>query len=465
MIEHLRKYLPDQHALYDASPRLMQRAFVNVEAWRRDWFRRHGDYQAEMALYNPAWYRSDAQAQAAEQLERLAVVIAAARQHVPYYRRMLPDLPLRSLADLQQLPILEKAAIRRDLMAFVRDGASTKEMWLQATSGSTGTPMHYYHDRSTVRAHYAAADALLAMHGCVVGERRVRFSGAYVAPYTQTEPPFWIYIDHYRQLQCSAYHLSPTTYHAYLKAIREARVIYGTGYATAWHLLASYLLESGEEPPTLKAIFTDSEGMNQEQQATTERAFRCPVFQTYGLGEVHQVSMQCDAGRYHVLTRSCLAEILDDHDRPVRPGETGQVIVTDLTNLVTPFIRYRTGDLATLAPNPCTCGWQSPSWTEIVGRVDDQLKTPEGRWIGRLSHVTKPGVGIRESQIVQTAINQVVIRVVPDVHFDGGSMDAVVAAAHRYLGDSMHVSWEVVDALPRTPSGKLRHVVRLIRDA
>lgn len=463
MIEHLRKRLPNQHALYDTSPRLIQRVFVNMEAWRRDWFRRYGDYQAEMARYDPAWYRSDLQAQEAYQLERLRVVVAAARQHVPYYRRTLPDLPLRSLADLQQLPILEKSAIRHDLMAFVREGA--REMWLQATSGSTGTPMHYYHDRSTVRAHYAVADALLAMHGCKVGERRVRFSGAYVAPYTQTKPPFWIYIDHYRQLQCSAYHLSPATYHDYLSAIREARVTYGTGYATAWHLLASYLLESGEQPPRLKAIFTDSEGMSLEQQATTERAFRCPVFQTYGAGEVHQVGMQCQAKRYHVLTRSCLTEILDDNDRPVRPGETGQVVVTDLTNLATPFIRYRIGDLATLAPDACTCGWQSPCWTEIVGRVDDQLKTPEGRWIGRLSHVTKPGIGIRESQIVQTAIDQVMIRVVPDVHFDRSSMDAVVAAAHRYLGDSMQVSWELVDALPRMPSGKLRHVVCLIRDA
>src|SRR5689334_12235001 len=106
MIEHLRKRLPDQHTLYDASPRVMQRVLVNLEAWRRDWFRRHGDYQAEMARYDPVWYRSDVQTQAAYQLERLRAVVATARQHVPYYRRTLPDIPLHSLADLQQLPIL-----------------------------------------------------------------------------------------------------------------------------------------------------------------------------------------------------------------------------------------------------------------------------------------------------------------------------------------------------------------------
>src|SRR2546421_11180102 len=105
MIEHLRKRLPDQHALYDAAPRLVQRGLVNLEAWRRDWFRRHGDYQAEMSLYDPAWYRSEARTQAAYQLERLGVVLAAARQHVPYYHQTLPDIPLRRLDDMHQLPI------------------------------------------------------------------------------------------------------------------------------------------------------------------------------------------------------------------------------------------------------------------------------------------------------------------------------------------------------------------------
>ena len=78
---------------------------------------------------------------------------------------------------------------------------------------------------------------------------------------------------------------------------------------------------------------------------------------------------------------------------------------------------------------------------------------------GRLSHVTKPGVGIRESQIVQTAIDKVVIRVVPDGDFDPKSMSAVLAAAHRYMGESMRISWEKVDRLPRMRSGKLRHVI------
>jgi phenylacetate-CoA ligase len=461
MVASLRKRLPSPQQIYMAAPRPAQRLLANIEAWRRDSLRRYGDFAAEVSGYDPAWYgRTALPAQEAYQLGRLREVVAAARSKVPHYRRTLPADELRSLDDLRHLPIVEKSQLRQEPRSFVADGVATRALWLQSTSGSTGTPLRYYHDREITRGHQAVADALLASIGCRFGERRVRISGVMVAPYAQTRPPFWMYIDVYHQLQCSAYHLTRQTSAAYLDAMRAAGVRYGTGYATAWHMLATFILEGGARPPALRAIVTDSEGISPEQQATVERAFGCPVYQTYGLGETGQVAMQCAHRRYHVLTQSVVVELLDDAGQPVRSGEIGQIVVTDLTATVTPFIRYRTGDLATSALTPCGCGWHSPSWQEVVGRIDDRVLTPDGRWIGRLSHVTKPGVGIRESQIAQTALNHVVIRVVPDRDFDPQSMEAVVRAAHTYLGAQMQVTWEQVPSLPRTRAGKLRHVVR-----
>lgn len=463
MAASLRKWMPNQQQIFLSAPPALKRLFANVEAWRRDRLRRYGNYTAELVFYDPVWYkRASLAEQESFQLDRLRQFVPAARCHVAYYRRHLPDMPINSLDDLRRLPITEKDAIRRDPLAFIADGVPVRELWKLSTSGSTGTPLHYYHDRTVTRGHQAVADALLESIGCHFGERRVRISGVFVAPYEQTRPPFWTYIDLYRQLQCSAYHLTRETSAAYLQAMRKARVVYGTGYATAWHMLATYILESGVKPPTLKAIITDSEGISLEQQATVERAFNCPVYQTYGLGEVNQVAMQCSQRRYHLLTRNAIIELLDDRGEPVAPGEAGQIVVTDLTSQVTPYIRYRTGDLAIPSATACSCGWKSPTLEAIVGRLDDRVLTPDGRWIGRLSHVTKPGIGIRESQIVQTAIDRIVIRVVPDVDFERGSMTAVVAAAHQYLGQQMQVAWEEVPALPRTRAGKLRHVVREI---
>lgn len=71
-------------------------------------------------------------------------------------------------------------------------------------------------------------------------------------------------------------------------------------------------------------------------------------------------------------------------------------------------------------------------------------------------------MGIKESQIAQVALDRIVIRVVPAPDFAPESMQAVVEAARRYLGPTMQIEWELVERLPRTRAGKLRHVVREI---
>jgi len=87
--------------------------------------------------------------------------------------------------------------------------------------------------------------------------------------------------------------------------------------------------------------------------------------------------------------------------------------------------------------------------------------TPKGRWIGRLSHVTKPGIGILESQIIQNEIDQIIIDVVPGPNFKPESMKKVLEKAHEFLGDEMNIEWRIVESIPRNPnSHKIKHVVR-----
>ncbi len=170
--------------------------------------------------------------------------------------------------------------------------------------------------------------------------------------------------------------------------------------------------------------------------------------------------MQCRSYRYHVLDLTCVLEVLDDDFRPLPPGQLGRIVVTDLTQSTFPYIRYDTGDAGSLSMDPCDCGMQTTMLEGIEGRSDDLIVTPRGRRVGRLSHVTKPGRGILESQIAQTRPDHVVIRVVPTVDFDRESMSQVLHVAHGLLGEEMHVDWELVEEIPRTKLHKFKHVVR-----
>ena len=48
---------------------------------------------------------------------------------------------------------------------------------------------------------------------------------------------------------------------------------------------------------------------------------------------------------------------------------------------------------------------------EILGRIEDYIITPEGRFVGRLDHLFKDAKYVKNGQIVQNDIEQVIIRI------------------------------------------------------
>ena len=72
-----------------------------------------------------------------------------------------------------------------------------------------------------------------------------------------------------------------------------------------------------------------------------------------------------------------MVENVDDHGRPVPPGEPGaRVLVTNLFNLVQTVIRLAVADVMTIDPEPCPCGRTLVRAAAIDGRRDDVLSLP-----------------------------------------------------------------------------------------
>src|SRR3546814_13116510 len=85
------------------------------------------------------------------------------------------------------------------------------------------------------------------------------------------------------------------------------------------------------------------------------------------------LALQCpEHEHYHVQSEAVLLEVLDEEDRPCRPGEVGRVVVTPLTNFAMPMIRYAVGGLAAVGA-PCPCGRGLPVLTRILGRARDKI--------------------------------------------------------------------------------------------
>jgi phenylacetate-CoA ligase len=71
--------------------------------------------------------------------------------------------------------------------------------------------------------------------------------------------------------------------------------------------------------------------------------------------------------------------VLDEEGRPVPPGHTGRLVLTDLNNYVFPFIRYHTGDVAVASEEGFVGGFALVE--RLDGRSSELLEFPSGRTV------------------------------------------------------------------------------------
>ena len=111
-------------------------------------------------------------------------------------------------------------------------------------------------------------------------------------------------------------------------------------------------------------------------KAKIEAAFGAKAFDLPGLTEIAAWGFECDArsGLTHVHEDYCYPEVLDEDDRPVKPGDKGELVFTSLYRKAMPLLRYRTRDLVQLADRPCPCGRTLVAFEGgVLARLDDIL--------------------------------------------------------------------------------------------
>ncbi len=403
-----------------------------------------------------AW--TDAERRAAQNAA-LARIFAACRA-TPFYRDRLDGwFATRSggsaqpLELLDRVPPLDKQTLRAHNAAFRAAGVRGLLARSGYTSGTTGTPLRCYRDTAAITFEHAALWRIFRWGGLQLGDRRVLLRGDLVIPAEQREQPFWKLASS-RILAMSSYHLTPESIPLYVEAIRQFGPAAIQAYPSSVALVAQWMVQHGESLP-LKCVITSSETLLDAQREAIERAFACPVIDYYGNAERTALLARCERGAYHALTDYAVTEFLDQGDG------TAEIVGTPLFNRTMPLLRYRSGDqVAIPAPaDRCPCGRTFPVTLRPEGRRDVYVLTPDGRRIGRLDHIFKGLTAIREAQIVQPAVDRLVIRVVPDDDFGPVHETALIVHARERVGPDLSITVERVATLPRTSRGKLQAIV------
>ena len=351
------------------------------------------------------------------------------------------------------LPILDKLAVQTGAARIAR--TDVPRALTASTSGSTGMGLRFPVTNEAVLRQWATWWRFRRWHGIERDEWCGYFGGRPIVPIGRRGVPFWRYNVPGRQVLFSGSHLSADTWRAYAAELSTRRLAWLHGYPSLLALLASYLVE---QRVTLgydvRWVTTSAENLLPAQAELIERAFGVRPRQHYGMAEGAANASECPSGRLHVDEDFAFMEFV-----PVEHGTGYRVVGTNLTNRAFPLIRYDVGDVAQVSGQTCGCGRPGRIIDGIDGRREDYVVLPSGALVGRLDHIFKNQVHVREAQIYQPDRTRVVLRLVGATDFTTRDEQALIGTARTWLGNSLRIEIERLEALPRTPAGKLRFVV------
>jgi phenylacetate-CoA ligase len=396
----------------------------------------------------------------------LADTLRYAAQHVPYYRRTWGralDVPGEARDTLVTLPFLTKRDLQ-DAAAELVAEQRPRRVTRKTTGGSTGQAVTLLKDRDATAREMAATWLGYGWFGVKIGDRAVRFWGQ---PFSRQRRLRFAAADFaMHRIRFSAFAFDSADLRAYWDRCVRFRPDYLYGYVSMLDAFASHLIDSGVDGRQLglKLAVTTAEVLSEPQRARLHRAFGCPVQNEYGCGEVGPIAYECPSGALHVMVDHVFVELLGPGDRPAGPGESGEVVVTDLANRAMPLIRYRLGDFAVAGSGPCPCGRGFPTLQRIWGREYDFVETSEGRrfhgefFMYLFEELQQQGIGVAQFQVVQEGPADLAIALLSPTEPSAEQIAHLRGRIERHLGP-MRIAFTRVDRLERARSGKMAVIV------
>jgi phenylacetate-CoA ligase len=233
-------------------------------------------------------------------------------------------------------------------------------------------------------------------------------------------------------------------------------------HASNLELLAGILLEEPRRFPRLRAIQAISETLTEAAEERIRTAFGVPVKNLYSCAEAGYLASPCPAGHgMHVHAENVIFEVLDEDDRPCGPGETGRVVLTTLHNFRHSFIRYDIGDRVTLGPVACPCGRGLPALTRVEGKKRPHFRLSGGRvkHSSGLIHAISAVGCHHQHQVVQKALDHVIVRIVPARAWTPDSTATLRQAVEEFFESPIRIDVEIRDRLEVPRSGKLQSMI------
>lgn len=448
----------DKEALYLRLPISLQQLALGIEGRKIQRTRYGPEFRRVLAELESRTFWTDEQVDDLRD-ERIARFVQHAVTTVPFYREtskqwQIKPGEVRGLADLAALPVLTKAEVQDNYEALNSSAVPQERKVIAHTSGTTGGGLRFATTQDALIEQWATWWRYRRWHGIEVGTWCGYFAGRQVVQVKQSRPPYWRRNPPMSQILFSAYHINQASLPLYIEELRRRRPPWIHGYPSIIAMLAAHLCERGESLGyPLRWVTLGAENVLPQQAEVIRRGFGVTPLQHYGQAEAIGNASECPNRRLHVDEDFAAFELV--HDDAIGME---RIVGTNLSNPAVPLLRYDVGDYATLASERCDCGRPGRTLGDLDGRLEDYVVLADGRKIGRMDHVFKDLVRIREAQIYQDTPGVIVVRVVASSAFTNDDETSLLAEMRKRVGEEADIRFEYVESLPRGGTGKLRFV-------
>lgn len=315
------------------------------------------------------------------EFNRLKNLVEYAYQHVPFYRNyydekgFAPNM-LKSLADVQYIPVVEKKDIRTNLSEFLSEEYSLKMLTQSTTGGTTGQPLKLYKNPSTSVEvmGWRAFDWWGINPSDNVGILHRRTPVTTIGK-LKNRLLWWPT----KRAYFNASVINENQIDNFIDELLNQKTVWLQGYCSALEVVADYVLANDIQIPTLKMVWSTSSPLSYLTRNKFERAFNCDVMDQYGCCEMWNIALQKRGEPYLTICSDYVhVDIVQDDGTPCAVGEIGEVLITDLFSHPFPLIRYRLGDKSAIVTtaDKSADGYEKMSF--VKGRITDSLIMPSG---------------------------------------------------------------------------------------
>lgn len=407
--------------------------------------------------------------------EKLTQLILHANNHVKYYRKVFDQIDLIKnetvdLSRISEIPILTKEIIRKHHQDLISDDYQTRKWFNTASGGSTGEPVRLIQDdiysKWATATNYYYYKNILGIEEPIVkkvilwGSERDLLEGS---EGLKEKVYTWLT----NTVFLNSFRMTESDIEQYINTINNFKPVIVRGYAGSLYELCRYAERNKLALYTPTVVVSTAELLTDGMRETIQSTFGTKVYNFYGSREVGNLAGECKEGLMHPFMFWNYQELLDSHNQPVKEGEEGRVIATNLFNYSMPLIRYDIGDTAILGQENCSCGLMLPTFKEIMGRITDQFLLENGTTVPSLYFLWLLSVysnkdKIEKFQIIQEDYNKIRILVVPKGEVTDSYKREVMEKIRVVMGRDCKVEWDIVDDIPKTPSGKYLYAKSLI---